>query len=246
MTPRQKTASRLPRRVLIFGIGLLVLLALIGAGVRLDVMVWLAEANRWLADTFIQGLGYWGVFLLMFIESSLIPFPSEIIIPPAADLARRLPGWDLATVIVLGIAGSLAGALFNYVLALTLGRPLLLRMIRRYGKWLHLGEDGYARAEAFFLRHGAISTLIGRLIPGVRQLVSLPAGLARMNLVTFCLLTALGAGVWVGVLAAAGYWFGANAELMGDALRKYSLWLLAAGVVVIAGYAVMQKLRKSK
>ena len=244
MTPSQKTASRLPRRVLIFGIGLLVLLALIGAGVRLDVMVWLAKANRWLADTFIQGLGYWGVFLLMFIESSLIPFPSEIIIPPAADLARRLPDWNLTPVIVLGIAGSLAGALFNYVLARSLGRPLLLRMIRRHGKWLHLGEDGYVRAEAFFLRHGAISTLIGRLIPGVRQLVSLPAGLARMNLVTFSLLTALGAGVWVGVLAAAGYWFGANAELMGEALRKYSLWLLAAVVVAIAGYALYYRLRK--
>lgn len=244
MTPPHKTARRFPPWILICGIGLLVLLALIGAQFQFNIMLWLAEANRWMADTFIRRMGYWGVFLLMFIESSLIPFPSEIIIPPAADLARRLPDWNLASVIVMGIAGSLAGALFNYVLALTLGRPVLLGLIRRYGRWVRIGEDGYNRAEAFFLRHGAISTLIGRLIPVVRQLISLPAGLARMNIAAFSLLTALGAGVWVGVLAGAGYWFGANAELMGEALRKYSLWLIAAVVVTIAGYALYHHLRK--
>ena len=246
MKPGHKNAGRLPRRIWILGIALVLLLALIVAGLRFDGMVWLAEANRWVADTFIRRLGYWGVFLLMFIESSLIPFPSEIIIPPAADLARRLPGWQLEAVIALGIAGSLAGALFNYMLALTLGRPLLLRMIRRYGAWVRIGEEDFGRAEAFFLRHGAISTLIGRLIPVVRQLVSLPAGLARMNLAAFSLLTALGAGVWVGVLAAAGYWFGANAERLGAALRSYSLWMLVAVVVLIVAYAIYCKLRNRR
>lgn len=213
---------------------------------RLDLMVWVAEVNTWLADKVIHRLGYLGVFLLMMIESSLIPFPSEIIIPPAADLARRLPDWSLMMVIVLGTAGSLAGAVFNYTLARLLGRPLLLRFIARYGPYLRLSQPGYERAEAFFARHGAISTLAGRMIPGIRQIISLPAGLARMPLFGFCLLTSLGAGAWVTVLALAGYWFGANAELLAETIRDYTLWLAVGMIALIGGYAVWYRLRTAR
>ena len=209
-------------------------------------VVWLAQLNQWLADTVIRRLGYWGVFALMFIESSLIPFPSEIVVPPAADLARRLPDWNLAAVIGVGTAGSLAGALFNYFLALYLGRPLLLRMIDAFGHTVRLSRRGYDEAEALFQRHGAISTFTGRLIPGIRQIISLPAGLARMNLLSFCLLTALGAGLWVSVLAWLGYWFGANAEQLAVELRRYSLWLAGAAALLLAGYAWLHLRRQRR
>lgn len=205
-----------------------------------EVVIWLAAANQWLADTLIERMGYAGVFGLMFIESSFIPFPSEIIIPPAADLARRLPDWDLITVILLGCAGSLGGALFNYTLAFYLGRPLLLGLIGRYGKFVRLSPAGFEKAEAFFLRHGAISTFTGRLLVGIRQLISLPAGLARMNLIVFCLLTSLGAGIWVVMLALAGYWFGGNAEALAKAMGAYSSWIALGVAILIAGYVIFR------
>jgi membrane protein DedA with SNARE-associated domain len=208
-------------------------------------VVWLAGLNQWLADTVILRLGYWGVFALMFIESSLIPFPSEIVVPPAADLARRLPDWNVWAVIGVGTAGSLGGALFNYLLALYLGRPLLLRGIDAAGHYVRLSRRGYDQAEAFFLRHGAISTFTGRLIPGIRQIISLPAGLARMNLLTFCLLTSLGAGLWVAVLAWLGYWFGATAEQLATELRRFSHWLALAAAVLLGAYAWVQWRRRN-
>ena len=201
-------------------------------------VVWLAQLNQWLADSVIRRLGYWGVFALMFVESSLIPFPSEIVVPPAADLARRLPDWNVAWVVVVGTAGSLAGALFNYYLALYLGRPLLLRSIARFGRYVRLSQRGYEQAESMFQRHGAISTFTGRFIPGIRQIISLPAGLARMRLLPFCLLTSLGAGMWVAVLAWLGYWFGANAEELAVQLQRFSAWLAAGALAGLALYAV--------
>lgn len=213
--------------------------------VRVDFLLWLVAANQWLADVVIYRLGYWGVFALMFIESSFVPFPSEIIIPPAANLARRLPDWNLASVIVLGTAGSLAGALFNYAVALYLGRPLLLKIIDRFGDYMRISRREYDKAEAMFQRHGAISTLAGRLIPGIRQVISLPAGLARMNLALFCLLTALGAGVWVAVLAWLGYWFGGNAEQLAGKLQAYSYGIVAAAVLLVAAYLWVQ-LKRAK
>ena len=236
----------IPRWVPVVAFSLATLVILLIALQHFDVMQWVAEANSWLADTVIRRLGYLGVFLLMMIESSLIPFPSEIIIPPAADLARRLPDWDLGVVIGLGVAGSLAGAVFNYTLALWLGRPLLLRFIGRYGPYLRLNPAAYERTEAFFIRHGAISTFTGRLIPGIRQVISLPAGLARMPLFLFCVLTSLGAGVWVTVLALAGYWFGANADQLAGTIREYTLWLVGGILLMIAGYVIWRRLHAAR
>jgi len=230
--------------VLLFLLAVAALAAAVVWLVRMDVVVWLARANAWLADTFIQRLGYLGVFLLMAIESSFIPFPSEVVIPPAGDLARRLPDWSLAGVIFWGTAGSLFGAWVNYGLARHLGRPLLLALIHRHGRLARIAEADYFRAEAFFLRHGVFSTLTGRLIPVIRQIISLPAGLAGMNPLVFSVLTSLGAGIWVTVLALAGYAFGADPDRLSQVLKSESHWLILGVVVISAGYLLIQRRRR--
>ena len=201
-----------------------------------EVLVQLAHLNTWLADNFIHRLGYWGVFLLMMLESSFIPFPSEIVMPPAGDLARRLPHWSLSAVILSGTLGSLAGAVVNYMLARMLGRPMVLELLRKGGGWLRLSEAAYQRAEKMFLQHGNISTFSGRLLPGIRQLISLPAGLARMPLLPFCLLTALGAGLWSGLLAWLGFRFGQDHEVLAHQLKQNSLWVIISALVLLGGW----------
>lgn len=225
-------------------LGLLLLGWLVHLLIQLGGVQWLAAGNRWLATNFIERLGYAGVFALMFIESSLVPFPSEIVIPPAGDLARRLPDWSLGGVIVMGVLGSLTGGFFNYALARYLGRPLLLGLIRRFGRYLHISERGYVAAESFFDRHGEISTFTGRLIPGIRQIISLPAGLAHMNLYSFTLFTTLGAGIWVVLLALLGYWFGSEPEVLHHTLKTYSLWLVLGALAVVGGYVVYARRRR--
>lgn len=231
-----------------FYLGLLLALVALGGAmyglIHAGAVQWLAAANRWLADNIIHKLGYMGVFALMFIESSFVPFPSEIIVPPAGDLARRLPEWELGWVIVMGVAGSLTGGLFNYALARYFGRRILIGLIEKYGRYFHLTRGGYDAAEAYFARHGGISTFSGRLIPGIRQIISLPAGLARMNLIAFSLLTSLGAGIWVTMLALVGFWFGEDAEKLSAALKEYSLFLVAGAVILVAGYVLYQRLRR--
>jgi membrane protein DedA with SNARE-associated domain len=212
--------------------------------IRVDAVVYLARANQWLADTVIARLGYWGVFLLMAIESSVVPLPSEIVMPPAGDLARRLPDWTLWGVIVTGTLGSLAGALVNYAFSRTVGRFLLLSLIARYGRYVRVSEAAYLAAERFFFRHAAFATFVGRLLPGVRHLISLPAGLARMPLAAFCVLTTLGAGVWVTFLAWLGYVFGADPARLSEAMKEYSHWLVGASVAALAAYAVWAYLRR--
>lgn len=212
--------------------------------IEVDAVRWLVLGNRWLAEEVIARLGYTGVFVLMLIESSFIPFPSEVVIPPAGDLARRMPGWSLWAVIVVGILGSLGGALINYFLARYLGRRVLLALIERFGGYVRLTPAGYLRAERLFERHGEMSTFTGRLLPGIRQIVSLPAGLARMNLLTFCLLTSLGAGLWVVLLALLGYWFGSDPDLLAASLKVYSRWIMVGAVLLVGAYVVLYRLRR--
>jgi membrane protein DedA with SNARE-associated domain len=155
----------------------------------------------WLAGT--VGLwGYPGIVMLMTLESSFFPFPSEVVIPPAAYLAA-IGEMNIGEVIISGTLGSLLGALFNYWLALRFGRPFF----EKYGRYLLISPRSLEKADRFFERHGRISTFVGRLLPGIRQYISLPAGLARMNIFAFCAATLLGAGIWVLVLAVMGYWF---------------------------------------
>ncbi len=184
----------------------------------------------WVVAT-IGHLSYPGVTILMFLESSFFPFPSEVVIPPAGYHASQ-GTMSLWLVIACGTLGSLLGGIFNYWLALTVGRAFLLT----YGPYMLISEKTLHRAETFFTRHGHISTFIGRLVPGVRQYISLPAGLARMHLGIFCLFTSLGAGIWVAILALLGYFFGRNQDLLMDKLHQIMLILLPACLILIAVY----------
>lgn len=151
-------------------------------------------------------LNYWVVALFMAIESSFIPFPSEVVVPPAAWKAMTDPDMNIVGVVISATIGADIGALINYYLARCLGRPLVYRFARsRFGHILLIDEAGVKKAEDFFRRHGKASTFFGRLVPAVRQLISIPAGLAGMKLRPFLLYTTLGAGVWNTILAIIGW-----------------------------------------
>jgi membrane protein DedA with SNARE-associated domain len=196
------------------------------------------ELIMWLVDT-IGALGYPGIFLLMAMESSIIPIPSELVMPPAGYLAQQgqMHVW---VAIALGTLGSLVGAYINYFAAHYLGRPVLLR----YGKYVWITEEKFAKVEQYFRDHGEISTFIGRLLPVVRHLISLPAGLAGMNHLKFALYTLLGAGIWVTILTWIGYIIGANQDL----IMKYSHQALIGVVIVSCGivYFYIKNHRKKK
>ena len=154
----------------------------------------------------LDNLNYWTITLLMAIESSFIPFPSEVVVPPAAYKAAATGELNVWLVILSATLGALIGAFINYFLALWLGKPIVYKFANsRLGHMCLLDEQKIVKAEEFFVRHGVVATLIGRLVPAVRQLISIPAGLARMNIAKFALYTAIGAGLWNAVLAAMGY-----------------------------------------
>ena len=174
----------------------------------------------------IGSLGYPGIFILMFLESSFFPFPSEVVMIPAGYLAQQ-GEMNLAWVFACGLAGSLSGALFNYWLAMKVGRSFLLR----YGRYLMMSPATLEKMEQFFDRHGEISTFNGRLLPGVRQYISLPAGIARMPIGRFTLYTGLGAGLWISVLVLLGYFLGANETMISRYLAELT-WGVIAFVVL--------------
>ncbi len=178
---------------------------------------------QWLLTT-IGSMGYPGIFLLMAMESSVIPVPSELVMPPAGYLAYQ-GQMNLAAVILCGTLGSLIGAYANYFASHYLGRPLIIK----YGKYVLIPPDKFERVESFFLRHGEISTFIGRLLPVVRHLISIPAGLSGMNHLRFSLYTLLGAGLWCTILTGIGYFIGENQQL----IMKYSHQALV-GVVIFS------------
>ncbi len=188
---------------------------------------WTTVFCVWLADTVLL-FGYPGIIFLMTVESSLIPFPSELVMPPAGYLVHE-GEMSWAAVLLSGLGGSMLGALFNYFLALKLGRPFFIR----YGKYFFLKPDSLERAEQYFARHGEITTFVGRLIPVIRQLISLPAGAARMPLGKFCLFTGLGAGIWVTVLTYIGWQVGKNQELLHHYMQSATLWI-AGGALALA------------
>jgi membrane protein DedA with SNARE-associated domain len=196
-----------------------------------------------IAQTIVQAIGdmgYWGIFFLMFLESTFFPFPSEIIMIPAGYLAHK-GEMNVYLVIFVGILGSVAGALFNYYLAMKFGRKFLLK----YGKYFFIKEETLDKLEAFFTKHGELSTFNGRLIPGIRQLISLPAGLAKMNLAKFTIYSALGAGIWVVVLVVLGYLLGSNEELISEYLHSATLIALISVVFITLFYIVRNKRKKA-
>ena len=197
--------------------------------------------------------GYALVFAFMAIESSFVPFPSEIVMIPAGFLAARgelslhAPVPDVVLAVAIGLLGSLVGAYFNYFLSAWLGEPFL----RRYGKWFFVKEAALDRAFEVFNRYGAPTTFVCRLVPVIRQLISIPAGLAKMPLGEFTLFTGLGAGIWTAILAAIGFVLGRTAgdityvELVhrGKAMVDANLvWVLLGAVVLVFGYWIASKL----
>ncbi len=190
----------------------------------------------WLTDAIFR-LGYPGIAILMAVESSAIPFPSEIVMPPAGYLVAK-GRMSFPLVLVSGIGGSLIGALANYFAA-----KWLEGWLRRHGKWLLVSPQSLDRAEAFFRRHGAIGTFIGRLVPVVRQLISIPAGLARMRLDKFVIYTSLGAGIWCFILTYIGFVIGQHeavlqAVVVHSHVKRVLVYLLPALVLLGAGYAI--------
>lgn len=204
----------------------------------------------------------WKLFLIFFfmaVESSFIPFPSEVVMIPAGFFASRgelgfagEPLFAVAFAVLIGTLGSLAGAFFNYYLALWLGEPFL----RKYGKWFFLKPEVLDRASEIFNRYGAETTFVCRLIPVVRQVISVPAGVARMPILSFSLFTGLGAGIWSAILAASGYLMGLSSADMGyaelvhkgkDAVSANLVWIIFGAVALAAGYmAVCRFVMKGK
>lgn len=169
-------------------------------------------------------LGYSGIFVLMVIESSFLPLPSELVIPPAAYLAQR-GDLNVFMVVLCGTIGSVVGALFNYFLANKLGRAVIYGLARhKYAKFILISESKVKKAEEYFLVHANFSTFVGRLLPVVRHLISIPAGFCQMNLKSFIYLTAIGSFIWCSILAAIGYFFGAKQKIILDNL-DYVAWI---------------------
>ncbi|MDN5042642.1 DedA family protein [Aliarcobacter butzleri] len=187
----------------------------------------------------VSSLGYFGIFIMMFLESSFFPFPSEVVMIPAGYLASK-GEMNIYLVLLFGILGSLAGALFNYYFAIKLGRAFLLR----YGKYILISEETILKMEEFFKNHGHISTFSGRLIPGVRQYISLPAGLAQMNIFVFSLYTSLGAGIWVLILTILGYFLGNNQALVKEYLHIIVIVILI--LLAIFAYFYYRRVKKTK
>jgi len=196
------------------------------------------ELIMWLVLT-IGALGYPGVFLLMVMESSVFPIPSELVIPPAGYLAQQ-GKMNMAAIILCGTLGSLLGAYANYFVARYLGRPLLLK----YGKYVWITEKKFSKVEMFFKNHGEVSTFIGRLLPVVRHLISLPAGLAGMNHIKFSLYTLFGAGLWVTVLSCIGYFIGANRELIIRYSHQALIGAVALSLVITVVYVWNHRRKK--
>ena len=195
----------------------------------------LHQVINFLVET-IGSLGYIGIFALMFLESTFFPFPSEVVMIPAGYLAYK-GEMNIYIVLLMGILGSLGGALLNYYLSKTLGRKLLLK----YGHYIWFEEDKLIKMENFFKSHGEISTFNGRLIPVIRQYISLPAGLSNMNIFKFSLYTSVGASIWVTILTFLGYILGDNQELIKEHLQTITFATLISIIIISLVYIKYKK-----
>ena len=180
--------------------------------------------------------GYVGIIIMMAIESSFIPFPSELVLVPAGYLASQ-GEMSISLIMTSALGGSMIGSFINYYLALLLGRKILIK----YGKYFFIKEQTIKKMDDFFIKHGHISTFTGRLIPGVRQLISIPAGISRMNLRVFSLYTAMGAGIWALILTLLGYFIGQNQELLDVYLKQITVGILVLLVLFGSWYIYYQR-----
>ncbi|MDE7152812.1 MAG: DedA family protein [Muribaculaceae bacterium] len=204
---------------------------------------------------FVENASYLFVFLFMVLESSFIPFPSEVVVPPAAYLATAqgsTSDLNIFLVVLFATLGALVGALINYFVSLWVGRPIIYAFAdSRIGHACLIDRQKVDKAEKYFDEHGASSTFIGRLIPVIRQLISIPAGLARMNFLKFTLYTTLGALVWNIILALLGYWLARTVTFsqLFEKIEQYNTYLSYAGLallVVCILYIACNAMRKNK
>lgn len=200
----------------------------------------------------LEKLDYWWVFILMFIEGSVIPAPSELIVPPAAYKAAA-GELNICLVLLSATAGALLGSTINYVAAYYLGRPVMYRFANsRLGHLCLLNQEKVEKAEKYFYDHGVIATLTGRLLPGIRQIISVPAGLSKMTFKKFAFYTAVGAGIWNCVLAALGWWLHSFVPkaLLYAKIKEYNsqiqFVILALFAIVIIFFAGKWLLKKGK
>ncbi len=194
---------------------------------------------------YMDHITYWAVFILMAIESTIIPFPSELVIPPAAYKAAN-GDLNIFLVIIAGSLGAVAGSLINYFLAKLLGQRLLLKFVNtRLAHLMMIDQTAIEKTEQYFLKNGKTSTLIGRLIPGIRHLISLPAGLANMKMSDFILYTAIGATVWNVILALLGYFFYSQKEILDKFYKELIIIILVIGGCYVL-YLIYKGLKKSK
>lgn len=190
-------------------------------------------------------MGLVGVFFLMTLESTFLPVPSELVIPPAAYLASQ-GKMSLLLIIIVGTAGSVLGATINYFLAITLGRVVVYGLARKkIARIFFINEKKVKEAEDYFLEYGNASTFLGRFIPGIRHLISIPAGLAKMKLANFILFTFLGAGSWCTILALLGYFFGAKQQLIMSSAKEISYGFALFSIILLI-YLYWRKKRKKK
>jgi membrane protein DedA with SNARE-associated domain len=196
------------------------------------------ESTMDILINFIEQVGYFGIFIGMFLESTMLPIPSEIIMIPAG-MAAAYGNMNLGLVIFIGVLGNVLGAIFSYYLAMFLGRPILLKI----GRYFFIKPETIIKIEKFFKSHGNISVFIGRLIPGVRHFISLPAGVAKMNFKTFCFYTTLGSAIWTSVLTFLGFGIGANKDLIKKYLNLIIIICILLCGITIACYAYFQKNR---
>lgn len=186
-------------------------------------------------------LGYAGVVLLMALESSFVPFPSEVVVPPAGYLASK-GEMNLFLVVLAGTVGSILGALLNYWIASRFGRDFLLK----YSKYFFIDKEKFDKFEVFFNTHGEITTFVGRLIPVIRQYISFPAGLVRMDLKKFIFYTGLGAAIWCTILALVGYYVGNNIDIIKENVDHIMVFVFLALILLIILYILKYKYRKRR
>ena len=212
----------------------------------------MGEIFQPLIQWYFDHLNYGTVTLLMTIESSFIPFPSEVVIPPAVYHSVASTEMNAILIVLFATLGAILGALINYFLSLWIGKPLVYKFAdSKLGHMFLLSGEKINNAEKYFNDHGAISTFIGRLIPAIRQLISIPAGLAKMPLGRFVAFTALGAGIWNTVLALLGYYLGKAVpeDQLISTVEHYSHeigYTIAAIVVVVIAVIIIRNYRKKK
>jgi membrane protein DedA with SNARE-associated domain len=209
-----------------------------------DTLSIIQKVEHW----YENNMNYASITGLMAVESSFIPFPSEVVIPPAAYIASKPDSHlNIFLVVLFGTLGALIGAYVNYFLAMWLGRPVMYKIAdSKIGKLLLLSSEKIIKAEEYFNKHGKTSTFIGRLIPGIRQLISLPAGLARMNFISFTIYTILGAGIWNIILALMGYIAHGQADLINKYSHELSLGVMIVLGIVVLYYGIRFLLKKTK